>query len=220
MPGVSDDWRVTIRLEDPEGDGLDLVESMREAAVEDAARERLGDRVVVSAEGPRIFLYADTEERSREAEQVVRDLLGEHRLAADEVSVTRWHPLEEQWEDAAIPLPATDKERRLEELRRDAAQEADTAAQGYAEWEVRSELPSHRETVDFAERLEAEGLPVVRRWKYLLVGAASEDDARALAERLRAEAPPGTRVETEASGRAVWEVSNPNPFAIFGGLGG
>ena len=220
MPGMSDDWRVTVRLVDPEGNGLDLVESMREAAVEDAARERLGDRVVVSAEGPQIFLYADSEERAREAEQVVRGLLGEHRLVAEEVAVMRWHPVEEQWEDAAIPLPTTEEERRLEERRREAAEEADTAAQGYAEWEVRAELPSHHETVDFAKRLEEEGLPVVRRWKYLLVGAASEDDAHALAERLRAEAPAGTLVETEASGRAVWEVSNPNPFAIFGGLGG
>jgi len=37
---------------------------------------------------------------------------------------------------------------------------------GFAEREVRVELPSRRKTVEFAERLEAEGVPVVRRWTF------------------------------------------------------
>jgi hypothetical protein len=51
------------------------------------------------------------------------------------------------------------------------------------------------------------------------VGAANRDEAAELAERLRAEAPEGARVEVEPSGGAVWEVMPANPFAVFGGLG-
>jgi hypothetical protein len=85
---------------------------------------------------------------------------------------------------------------------------------------VRAELPSHRATVEFADRLESEGIQVHRRWKFLLVGASTEDEATALAERITAEAPEGTRVEAEISGGAVWQVGEPYPFALFGGLGG
>ena len=70
------------------------------------------------------------------------------------------------------------------------------------------------------ERLESDGLPVVRRWKFLLVGAANEDDARALADRIRAEAPGDVTIAVEPGGEMVWEVAPRNPFAVFGGLGG
>ena len=61
---------------------------------------------------------------------------------------------------------------------------------------------------------------MTRRSTFLLVGAVNEDEATALAERLRAEAPEGAVVEVEPGGAMVWEVSPRNPFAIFGGLGG
>ena len=48
----------------------------------------------------------------------------------------------------------------------------------------------------------------------------NEDEATALAERLRTEAPEGATVEVEPGGAMVWEVSPKNPFAVFGGLGG
>jgi hypothetical protein len=103
---------------------------------------------------------------------------------------------------------------RLQE--REAAEAAET---GEAEWEVRVELPSHDATVAFAERLESEGIPVVRRYTFLLVGAANEDDAKALAERLQREAPDGASIHVEASGSLVWQVAPRNPFVVFGGLG-
>ena len=57
------------------------------------------------------------------------------------------------------------------------------------------DLASHRDAVEFAERLEAEGIaPIVRRWKYILIGTATEDDARELAERLRGQVPQGATV--------------------------
>ncbi len=85
---------------------------------------------------------------------------------------------------------------------------------------MRIELASHEDTVTLAERLESEGIPVVRRHTFLLAGAANEDDARELAERIRGEAPEGAKVDVEAGGGMVWEVAPRNPFTLFGGLGG
>jgi hypothetical protein len=193
---------------------------MREFALERDARKRLGDRVAVSADGPRVFLYTDTEAAVREAQQVVTPLLAQHGLTDSAISVARWHPEEERWEDAGKPLPSTPKEHAAEHAAEEADEAQRSAEQGFAEWEVRAELPSHSETVAFADRLEGEGIPVLRRWTFLLVGAPNEDAARALAERIRSEAPAGTRVEAEVSGAVVWKVADPYPFAIFGGLGG
>ncbi len=99
-----------------------------------------------------------------------------------------------------------------------AVNEAET---GLAEWEVRIELASHDDTVRLAERLDTEGIPVVRRHTFLLVGAATEDDAAELAKRLAAEAPKGATVHVQPGGEMIWEVTPPNPFVmIAGGLGG
>jgi hypothetical protein len=96
---------------------------------------------------------------------------------------------------------------------------AESLEKGRAEWEVRIELPTHEDTLALAERLEAESVPVVRRYTFLLAGALNEDDAHALAKRLEAEAPQGARIHVEPGGGLVWEVAPENPFAVFGGLG-
>src|SRR3954471_18092009 len=57
---VSDDYRLAIEL-DASGDGFSFAESMRELSLQRDARRRLGDRVAVSADGPRVFVYTDTE---------------------------------------------------------------------------------------------------------------------------------------------------------------
>ena len=90
---------------------------------------------------------------------------------------------------------------------------------GHAEWEVRVELPDHDATDRLADLLEEQDVAVVRRARYVLVGAVNEDQARALAERIRREAPEGARIEVEPGGDVVWEVMPRNPFAVFGGLG-
>jgi len=77
---------------------------------------------------------------------------------------------------------------------------------------VRVELPSHEEADKLADELEREGFDVARRWRYLIVGAGSEEEALALAKRVHGDAEPG--------GEVVWEVTPQNPFAVFGGLGG
>ena len=90
----------------------------------------------------------------------------------------------ESWEDPDLPLPEDDAARAAEHAELVAAERREVEAGAPPQWEVRVDLPSHRDTVRFDEMLEAEGLPAVRRWRYLVVGAADEDSARALATRL------------------------------------
>ena len=67
--------------------------------------------------------------------------------------------------------------------------------------------PSREATDELADRLEGEGIPVTRRSTFLLVGAVNEDEATALAERLRHEVPEGASVEVEPGGAMVWECA-------------
>lgn len=214
---MPDDWRLTVDFDD-EGDGTQLVEWLAALDLEAEERDRLGDRVVVSRDGPRVFLYADGEEMARETEAVVRAEVA-RREAPARLVLERWHPAEQVWRDAAEPLPSTAAELEVEHARQQEREAAESRASGSAAWEVRVELPGHEETEALAARLEREEIPVVRRATFLLAGAANHDDAVALAERLRDELPEGARVEVEPGGGMAWEVMPQNPFAIFGGLG-
>jgi hypothetical protein len=214
---VADDFRLTVDLDD-EGDGTSLVEWLAAVRMERDERERFGDRIVVSRDGGRVFLYADTEEAAREAERVVRGRLEERGVDA-RLALERWHPVEQVWKDASEPLPQTEEDVEGERARQQAREAAHSRETGHAEWEVRIELPTHEETGALADRLEAEGVPVVRRATFLLAGSANEDEAHALAERLRAELPGSARIEVEPGGGVAWEVMPQNPFAFFGGLG-
>jgi hypothetical protein len=97
-------------------------------------------------------------------------------------------------------MPQTDAERQAEHQRLEVAENADSVAAGSAMWQARVELESHRDAVALAHKLQGDGYPVVRRWKFLIVGANNDDDAKALAERIRQEAPPGAQVYAEAAG--------------------
>lgn len=216
---MAEDWRVTIALENADSAGrLRAALHAHEAEAESA--EQLGNRVAVSGSDDHIFLYADSETAARHAEQIARELLASHELKGS-LKLDRWHPDEEAWEDASVPLPSTDAEREAEHERLEQQEEAESRATGLAEWEVRIELGSRDDANAFADQLEREGFDsVVRRWTYVLVGTASEDDARALAERLQGEAPAGATIEVEPAGGQVWQLLPTNPFAVFGGLAG
>ena len=216
MPRVADDWRLTLDLAAEES-AVEILEWLRDVRVEGGDRELLGDRVIVSRDGPRVFLYADTEERARTSARLLAARLGHPDVAR--FRLVRRHPLEQSWQDASVPLPRTRAEWEAEHERLQEREAAESRRSGGAEWEVRVELATHEETTDLADRLEAEGIPVVRRYTFLLVGAENEDGAHDLADRLREESPTGARIEVEPGGRMVWEVTPANPFAIFGGLG-
>ena len=176
---TQDEWRVEIDLDDEEH-GYPFSERLRSQDLDDEARERLGRGVIVTRDGPRVFLYANTGEVAREAERVARELLEADRLTAS-VAVTRWHPVEEEWKDASLPLPTSEADAQAELARKEASHRD--------EWEVHVELPGRDEALALAERLRAEGLPVHRLWRRVTVDAASTERANELAERLGAELP-------------------------------
>ena len=214
---MADDWRLTVTLD---AHGAErLLTQLREHEAETESHNRLGGAVAVSGDGNNVYAYADSREAIHEAATVVQGLLGEQTAEAG-IAIHRWHELEQRWEDEAVPLPQTDAERRAELRRLEEEESAESIESGRALWEVRLELQSHGATRKLAERLEGEGLHVIRRWTYLLVGAESEDDARALADRLLEEAPDDTLVQVEPSEEMVAEVTPRNPFAFFGGLAG
>jgi hypothetical protein len=216
---MADDYRIAVEFED-ERSILHFGRSLREREIEKELRAQLGDGVVVTHDGNEVFLYASTATQAQAAERAVREALAHQQVKAKVSPLERWHPIEERWEDASVPLPETAEQIATERRREEADEAADTEKLGYAEWEVRVDLPTHRDAVDLAERLEDEGIrPLVRRWKYLLIGTATDEQAHALAERIRAEAPQGASVKAEASATIGWELMGQNPFAPFGGFG-
>lgn len=215
MPRVSDDWRLTIDMQ--EGGRLDtLLDALRSERLAHEARGSVGGRVVVTHDGPHVFLYADSEAQALAAAAALGPLLAEHGVDQDP-RLERWHPVEERWEPPEVPVAeASPEAAQREHERLEAADRAASREQGFPEWEVRLALPGHTEARELADRLEAEGMPTTRRWRYVLVGAETEDDARALAQRLRNEAPDGTELLVEVNGQDVWRQLH--PYAVLGGL--
>jgi len=187
-----DDWRVTLSVSQPHtGQAL--------RRVEEDIRGQVGRGIGVGAGEAQIFLYAGTETAAGEAERIARDVLARHGIAA-ESAVHRWHPIEERWETPDVPMPQTAAERQAEHQRLVDAETADALATGEAQWEVRVELGSHRQAVALARKLEGEGRAIVRRWRFLLVGAGNEDEARELAGQIRREVPADAAVKIELAG--------------------
>ena len=217
MQVVAEDWRITATLDENEHVNR-LLRALHEHEVREELRDELGGRVAVSGEGDKVFVYADTEAAARAATQAVQQVVGEHEMRAD-LKLDRWHQLEEEWEDASVPLPQTDEEWQAEHERLEQKESAESQQSGLASWEVRVELPSHQEAAELADRLKQEGQSVVRRWKYLLVGANNESDANVLAERLADEVPEA-HSHVEPGGGMAWQFTPQNPFAVLGGLGG
>jgi hypothetical protein len=212
---ADEDWRLRVAFDDPESLWR-IRERVEACELERGVVERLGRRVVVSRDGSTLFAYADSETAVREAQRIVTSIASKEGWRLDS-SLARWHADAEDWEPAAKALPATDEQRGAERDRLMRREDQEAADRGYPDWEIRAEFDSHRDAREFAQQLDSEEIPNVRRWKYLLVGAADEDAAEALRERLRREAPPATRVAVEGTFAAV---ARSNPFAFIGAFGG
>jgi hypothetical protein len=194
---MTDDWRIRIELaEEQHAESLldRLGFDLGSDEAKRLARELEGHRLAVSRDAGELFVYASTQAEAQQAQRVVEAELADEGIEAG-IEVAHWLPDEDRW--STDPPGETWEE---EEIKR-----------GYAPWEVRVERRSHEEAQKVADELEKEGYDVVRRYNYLIVGTASEEDARELARRLHGEAEPG--------GELVWEVAPRNPFAVFGGLG-
>lgn len=215
---MNDDWR--LRIED-KGDGaLDaLTERLHATELEHDLSTAFSDRVVVSKEDKDVFLYAGDRAQIEAARDAVSKLAAKHGWDLS-IELTRWHRVAERWEDPDAPLPTdaagerAEHEELIEEEREEVAEGAEP------QFEVRVDLPTHHDAVRLDRQLHSEGIPAVRRWKYLVVGAADEESGAALVTRLEGEAPEGSKVKLEGNFHLAWDERPPNPFAYLGGLAG
>jgi hypothetical protein len=213
---MNDDWRLQIdfveeNFADALHDRLDAEE------LEHDLSHAFHDRVIVSNNGTTVFLYAGDREQAEKAQALVERLTAED---GEEVKLTftRWHPEAEEWRGADQPLPEDDEGRSAEHAARVARERQESEESGDPEYEVRVDLPSHKDARELVERLDAEGLRSVHRWKYVLLGAADEDSANQLAERVRVEAPPGSTVTVEGTWSEAYAERARSPFWFLGGL--
>jgi len=194
---AQDDWRIRIELDDDHAGGLLErlgLELGGEAA--DLAKELEARRLAVSHDDGHVFVYASSQREAEQAQAVIGAVLRQQGVEAHESAIEHWLADEDRW----------DSEPGGEDI------EEELLERGYAPWEVRIPSRSHAEARELADRLEAEGYGVERRWSYVIAGTATREDAERLAARLHGEVEPG--------GELVWEVAPHNPFAVFGGLGG
>jgi hypothetical protein len=215
---MNDDWRVNVTC--PTGELAErLGKALGSGAVSHGLRDEAAERVIVSVDGTQLFIYAGTRAQAEQAAGAVASL-----AQADGAQVTtklcRWHPVSEEWVDPDLPLPDSQAQVAAEHAEAVERDRAAAAQHHYAEYEVRVGTGSRRETLTLAAALADEGISCLRRWRYLLIGAADEDSAQDIAARVRALAGEGVTVEVQATPAAVAAALPPNPFAVFGGLGG
>jgi hypothetical protein len=215
---MSDDWRLRIAPHQ-EGHAHKLAERLDASELEHELETSFHDRLVVSRDGEELFCYAGSRDQAEAAEKLVRSVAAGHGWSAD-YELRHWHESAEQWEEPDVPLPQTDAERAAEHAALIQSEREELEKRGQPEFEVRVQFDSHHDAAAFAEKLRQEGVPTAQRWKYLVVGATDEDSADALAARLRDEAPPGTTVTAEGSGKAAYDERPSNPFWFLVGLAG
>jgi hypothetical protein len=191
-----DDYRIRVELPEEENATGLLSRLGLGSWADELAQELEGRRLVVSHDDDELFVYASSAAEAEQARTIVKSEVAAEGVDATIGPVEHWLHDEERWD--AEPDEPTPEEELLEE--------------GIAPWEVRVECESHHDATALADRLEAEGYGVVRRFRYLIVGAETREEAETLAERLHG--------EVEPSSAYVWENVPQNPFVVFGGLGG
>jgi len=193
---ADDDWRLRIEFGDDGSHGRLLgVLSTVDADAHELAKDLETRRLAVTQDDNTVFVYAGTQDQIAAARSLIESELQTHHLEPILFVTEHWLSAEDRWDDEPATGPV----------------EEEAIESGYAPWEVRIPCRSHHEARELADQLEQEGHGVVRRWRYVIAGVASEEEAGALATRLHGEAMPG--------GEFVYETAPRNPFAILGGLG-
>jgi hypothetical protein len=173
------EWRVEVDLDD-EQHGYSLGERLRAHDLDDEARERLGGGVIVTRDGPRLYVYAKSLAAAREGERVLRELVEADRLTAD-IRVTVWDEDRDAWLDAEGGEVVEDPR---------AGEEA-------PEYFVLVESEDQALLEQLSTRMR-EGRPVELRRGMLLVGSFDDEEVEELGERLRAEVGDSARVQVRA----------------------
>ena len=184
---TGEDWRVEVELND-ERHGHSLGEWLRAFDLDDAARDRLGRHVIVTRDGSKLFLYTTTRDEAGEAARVVQELTNAESLTA-EIRTTRWHPIEEAWKDASVALPHTESEKALERQWREERERREVEAGAAYDWHVHVRARDRAEAATLERRLLDQTMPVKRRWRFLTIGALTEERADEIAAGIRRELP-------------------------------
>jgi hypothetical protein len=214
---MNDDWRLHIDLHE-HGLAHRLGETLQAEELEHDLERSFRDKVVVSVDGNDVFCYAGSRAQAEAAQRLIERLIADQQWEAD-VELRHWHPVAERWEPPDDPEPANAAEAAAEHAERIADERAQSAEQGYPEYEVRVQARSRGDARDLVQRLDDDGITAIHRWSVVLIGANDSDAANALAERLRNENP-GLEIAVELNGREVWKDLPGNPFAVLGGLAG
>ena len=190
---MRDDWRLRIELvaETHAPNLLDRLRLVRTDA-DELARELEESRLAVTHDDGTVFVYAATSLELERARAVIERELAELDIRARRIVAEHWLADEERWDDDP---QGTDYDEEI-------------LASGFAPWEVRVRCADHRAARTLADQLESEGFGVVRRWRYVIAGCATREDAAALARRLHGDVEPG--------GDLVWESLRGHPFAVVG----
>ncbi|HEV2590447.1 MAG TPA: hypothetical protein VGU02_01015 [Gaiellaceae bacterium] len=186
---AKDDWRLRIELS--EGNAPSLLERLGlvKDDADELAEELRESRLTVTNDDDTVFVYAATSLELERAKAIVQRELEELRASPQSIVSEHWLREEDRWDGG----PPNDPDEEV-------------LAEGYAPWEVRIRASDHGAARELADRLEAEGYGVVRRWDTVIAGCASREDAKALADRLHG--------EVEAGGELVWEALQGHPFTV------
>jgi hypothetical protein len=99
---AADEFRVEVDLH--ESLHGKIGERLRSLDLDDEVAERLGDRVIVTRDGEKLFIYTETADAAKEAERVVTDVLADEGLTEADIRRRRWNQAQLFWQDADEPL--------------------------------------------------------------------------------------------------------------------
>src|SRR5262249_53389820 len=94
---ADDEFRVEVDIH--ESVHGHVAERLRSLDLDDEVERRLGDRVVVTRDGEKMFVYTQTADAATEAEGVVRQVLSEEGIEGD-TRRRRWNADDRFWQDA------------------------------------------------------------------------------------------------------------------------
>ena len=111
--------------------------------------------------------------------------------------MTRWHPVEEEWKDASLPLPVTPAEEGAEYAAREAAEAEEAKREGEFDWHVVDPPPRAWNGRRACGRATSGGARTASPLAYVTVGVLTEERAQELLERLQAQLPEDADVRIE-----------------------
>ncbi len=143
-----EDWRLRIELGGEGAHGLLGRLGVVDTDADELAHGLRDERLAVTHDGNTVFVYADSQAQLERAQPAIEAELAVLGIAPELVLREHWLETDEHWDDE----PPTE------------SVEEETAAHGYAPWEVRIPCRSHAEAKDLALRLQEQGYaPVAAR---------------------------------------------------------